>query len=213
MFGTLGFSGLDRNAISKIIDAMDESMAKDPFNSTGMQSLEKMGFTHGQSRYIVECFFNLYCGLQNPEDFMRIANNLDVDDDAKPLIMETFEAIRKKAYAKTGAVPARLSGMATKHDVACTLPSTGGNDESPDSNDSGPGTANKAAFKEFVKNNLHDPKFRNRYAIFAHGDLQDVGDDELELIQKTYERFGDVDMYVGKVSERRRVLLESPERR
>ena len=71
---------------------------------------------------------------------------------------------------------------------------------------------NKAAFKKFVKNNLHNPEFSNKYVIFAYGDFQDVGNDEFELVDKIYKKFGNIDMYVGRVSQKIQIeRIESPE--
>ena len=71
---------------------------------------------------------------------------------------------------------------------------------------------NKVAFKKFVKNNLHNPEFSNKYVIFAYGNFQDVGNDEFELVDKIYKKFGNIDMYVGRVSQKIQIeKIESTE--
>lgn len=70
----------------------------------------------------------------------------------------------------------------------------------------------KAAFKQFAENNHSNPKYADKYAVFVHGNLYDVGDTTTELIKKVHETFGNVDMYVGNVSEgTQTALIESPE--
>ena len=74
------------------------------------------------------------------------------------------------------------------------------------------GIDNKIAFKKFVQDNLHNPEFSNKYVIFAYGHFQDVGDDEFNLVDKIYKKFGNIDMYVGRVSQKIRIeRIESSE--
>ena len=70
---------------------------------------------------------------------------------------------------------------------------------------------NKTAFKNFVKDNLYNPKFRSKYVVFVDGVRQDVGNAKIELVKKTYAKFGNVPMYVGQVSQARRSeVIKSP---
>ena len=78
------------------MSVLDESIVIDQFRSLQLKNLEKLGFTHNQSRDILECFFNLYRGIPQPDETKEFINSLDISDDAKQLIIESFEAIMKK---------------------------------------------------------------------------------------------------------------------
>ena len=91
------FSTLDREKISKIIDVLDESIVRDQFNSSKIKDLEKLGLAHEQSRDVLKCFFNFYRGFQHPDKLKKFFNNLDIEDDMKQRIIETFEELREKA--------------------------------------------------------------------------------------------------------------------
>jgi len=72
---------------------------------------------------------------------------------------------------------------------------------------------NRSAYNIFVNENLHDPKFQEKYVVFVNGQLEDVADNEVELVKQVHEKYGNIDMYVGKVSlEKTKGMIESPER-
>ena len=68
-------------------------------------------------------------------------------------------------------------------------------------------TKNKNAFDDFIKTNLDNPKFKNKFVAFVNGKFQDIGDKRNALIEKMYNEFGNVDMYVDKVTDQRKVIL------
>ncbi len=71
---------------------------------------------------------------------------------------------------------------------------------------------NKNAFEDFVKTNLNNPKFKNKIVAFVHRKFQDVGDKRNALIEKMYDQFGNVNMYVDKVTDQKKVILiDTPE--
>ena len=90
------FSILDREKISKIMSVLDESIVTDQFHSPKLKNLERLGFTRKQSRNILECFFNLYRGLPHPDETKEFVNSLDIKDDVKQLIIESFEAMMER---------------------------------------------------------------------------------------------------------------------
>lgn len=72
---------------------------------------------------------------------------------------------------------------------------------------------NRNAYDIFVNEHLHDPKFQEKYVVFVNEQLKDVADDEVELVKRIHEKYGNIDMYVGKVSlEKTKGIIESPER-
>lgn len=70
----------------------------------------------------------------------------------------------------------------------------------------------ETAFEQFKEKNLYNSKYVDKYVVFVDGVLQDVGNNEVELVKKMHEKFGNIDMYVGKVSQKiRSGMIESPE--
>lgn len=71
---------------------------------------------------------------------------------------------------------------------------------------------NKDAFEDFARNNLNNPQFKNKFVAFVNGKFQDAGDKKNVLIKKMYDEFGNVDMYVHKITDQRKiVLIDTPE--
>ena len=62
-------------------------------------------------------------------------------------------------------------------------------------------TNDEDAFKTFKAEYINDPKFRDKFVAFVNGKFQDIGDDELELIEAMNDKFGDVEMFVGMISK------------
>ena len=87
------FSIIEKNKIVKIIDMLDETVVKDQFRSTKIKNLEEMGFTHNQARNIIACFINFYLGLLYPDAIKKIISEIDVKEDVKRVIMETFDTV------------------------------------------------------------------------------------------------------------------------
>ena len=99
--------------------------------------------------------------------------------------------------------------ISTKNYTTCKKPTRG--DIGP-VNQNDEFTMNRIAFEKFAKNNLHNPEYSNKYAVFVDGRLCDVGDTEMDLVKKIYEEFGNIYMYVGNVSQKMQTgLIESPE--
>ena len=91
------FSILDKEKISKIVNVLDESIVRDQFNSTKIKDLEKLGFTHEQSRDIIKCFVNLYHVLQHSDRLKKFLNDVDIKDDIKQRIVNACEVLKEKA--------------------------------------------------------------------------------------------------------------------
>ena len=68
-------------------------------------------------------------------------------------------------------------------------------------------TVNKKAFEDFVKINLNSSEYKNRFVAFVNGKFQGVGDKRNTLIGKMYDKFGNVDMYVDKVTDEKEIVL------
>ncbi len=74
---------------------------------------------------------------------------------------------------------------------------------------------NKTAFEKFLKENINNPKYRNKYVGFVNGNIEDyVSSSEGDLIRKIYNKYGNVEMYVGKISEIQDIwVIDMPELR
>ena len=71
---------------------------------------------------------------------------------------------------------------------------------------------NRSAFNDFVRSNIDNPEFRDKYVVFVNENFEAVGDSEVELVRKMRAKYGNIDMYVGKVSYEKTIyLIESPE--
>lgn len=66
-------------------------------------------------------------------------------------------------------------------------------------------TKNEDAFKKFKTEHINDPEFKDRFVAFVKGEFQDVGDDELKLIEAMDEKFGDVEMFVDTISKDKKI--------
>ena len=72
--------------------------------------------------------------------------------------------------------------------------------------------SNKNAFNDFVKENVNNPQFYDRYVVFVNGQFQGVGDVESDLVKAMYDKFGNVGMCVGCVTlTPGEEILDSPE--
>ena len=70
---------------------------------------------------------------------------------------------------------------------------------------------NEIAFKIFLKNNLSNQAYTNKYVVFVNEKFFAVGNNENELIDKVFSKFGYIDMYVGKMTlNMQRELVDSP---
>lgn len=106
------FSILDKKKLSMIMDVIDESIVKDPFQDHVISSLQEMGFAPVQSRSIAECFFNFYLAIQYPDKLKEQIDKVDIDEDAKRLIVETFEQILKKGDKDTVTMAEKAGALA-----------------------------------------------------------------------------------------------------
>ena len=71
---------------------------------------------------------------------------------------------------------------------------------------------NENVFNDFLKNHLDDPKYKNKFVVFVNGKLQDTGNVRSALAKKMYDQFGNVNMYVGKITDRiETVRISTPE--
>lgn len=65
---------------------------------------------------------------------------------------------------------------------------------------------NVIAFESFLKENIDNVQYHDKYVAFVNGNLQGVDDKRVNLIKLMYERFGNVKMIVEKVTEKQEVL-------
>ena len=71
---------------------------------------------------------------------------------------------------------------------------------------------NKQKSEDFVKINLNNSEYKNHFVAFVNGKFQGVGDKRNALIGKMYDKFGNVDMYVDKVTDEKEiVIIDTPE--
>ena len=71
---------------------------------------------------------------------------------------------------------------------------------------------NRDAYDIFVNSNLHNPKYQDKYVVFVNEELYDVADNEVELVKRVHNNYGNIDMFVGKVSDKKTIgMIESPE--
>lgn len=91
------FTDLNKKTVSKIINALDESIIEDQHRSPKLETLKNMGLTTSQSQDIMECFANFYIGLKHPDKIKKLINSkTNINEDTKQLINETFNKIIKK---------------------------------------------------------------------------------------------------------------------
>ena len=91
------FSILDKKKLFAILNVLDESVVKDQFHSLKIKSLEEIGLTNEQALDIIECFFNFYLGLRDPDKIRAIINQTDVKEDTRDLVLEAFDEVIKKS--------------------------------------------------------------------------------------------------------------------
>ena len=88
------FSILNKEKISQILNILNENIIKDPYYK--IDELANLGFTKEQSLSILEAFYNFYDALKYPNRMEELISQLDIDDDIRQLIMETFEKIKEQ---------------------------------------------------------------------------------------------------------------------
>ena len=70
---------------------------------------------------------------------------------------------------------------------------------------------NEIAFSGFKAKHKNNPEFKDKFVVFVHGELQGVGNEELALVDNTYEKFGNVPMFVGRITDRKKAItIPSP---
>ena len=91
------FSALDHEKISDIMDILNENIVKrDSSTDVMFKRIQDLGFTTRQSSNIMMVFYNFYHALTNPNDMRKSIDQLEMSEDAKQLIQNTFERVRKK---------------------------------------------------------------------------------------------------------------------
>ena len=66
---------------------------------------------------------------------------------------------------------------------------------------------NKNAFDAFVKTHLQNPEYVDKYAVFVDGHFQKCGVDMIALAKEIYEKFGNVEMHIGKISSQKTIFV------
>lgn len=71
---------------------------------------------------------------------------------------------------------------------------------------------NETAFEQFKERNLNNPKYTGKYVAFVNGKLEGMDEIENRLVKKIYNKFGNVEMFVGKVVlESESHIIDTPE--
>lgn len=71
---------------------------------------------------------------------------------------------------------------------------------------------NKTAFNKFLIEKINDNDFAGKYAAFINGQLQGVDSSRSKLVEKMFEKFGNVEMHVGRLAIQNRKIVETPEK-
>ena len=71
---------------------------------------------------------------------------------------------------------------------------------------------NKRVFEDFVKTHLDNPEYAGKYAAFVDGHFQKCSIDKIDLVKEMYDKFGNIEMYVGKIaSPKTTIVIDTPE--
>ena len=71
---------------------------------------------------------------------------------------------------------------------------------------------NKRAFEDFVKTHLQNPEYAGKYAVFIDGHFQKYGVDKITLVKEMYDKFGNIEMYIDKISSlKTTIVIDTPE--
>ena len=71
---------------------------------------------------------------------------------------------------------------------------------------------NEESFEQFLQENINNPQYKDKFVAFVNGTFQDVDEVENRLVKKMHEKFGNVEMFVGKVtSETDSHIIDTPE--
>jgi len=72
---------------------------------------------------------------------------------------------------------------------------------------------NKMAFNTFLTENVYNPQYTNKFVAFVNGKFEGVDEDRSKLVKEMYDKFGNVETYVGKVTLSQEIkIIDSPER-
>jgi len=71
----------------------------------------------------------------------------------------------------------------------------------------------RSAFLKLKKKLIEDPNYSDRYVAIVGGSVVDTDRDKIILAKRVYSKHGYIPMYIGKVTEKERILeYPSPER-
>lgn len=59
---------------------------------------------------------------------------------------------------------------------------------------------NEESFEQFLRENINNPQYKDKFVAFVNGTFQDVGEAENKLVAKMHEKFGNVEMFIGKIT-------------
>ncbi len=193
----------------------DGILYKDP----SLNKLERIlddDFEIDEVAELVSIFYNFIVGKRNPDKIFGLINTSKLDEDKKKVLKETVQKIHDKT--DLDSVSAVLTtNFLTRFGYPHTHGFTAATEFRPISNEKDDLTfnenvKNKSAFDDFIKTNLENPKFKNKFVAFVNGEFQDIGDKRNALIEKMYDKFGNVDMYVDKVTDQKKVIvIDTPE--
>lgn len=83
----------------------------------------------------------------------------------------------------------------------------------PDTSDDISNNENQQAYDLFVKDNHDNVTLQEKYVVFVNGKFEKIGNNYKELVKKMYEKHGNVEMYVGRVSGKKDIAIISSPRR
>lgn len=170
------FASLGRGRVSQILKVLDRGMARDPLYDYRVKDLKKIGLTEEQAGDIIGWFYDFYIGATNPALMMKMLRSVEADAGAKENMIDAFKRVERDANWPRPADYAEDGGH--------------------------PRDRNLDEFDKFVYLHKDDPEVSGKYVAFVHGKYQKCGASQNDLIREMNEKFGDVDMIVGKVTAR-----------
>ncbi len=71
---------------------------------------------------------------------------------------------------------------------------------------------NKRAFEDFIQTHLQNPEYVGKYVVFVDGHFQKHGIDKIALVKEMYDKFGNIEMYIAKISSpKTTIVIDTPE--
>ena len=105
------FENLDKKQIAILSDMFDENILIEQFTSPKLPHLQKMNFSEKQARDIIQCFFNLYSGIDVPDLVKDDIKKLKLSNDIKKNIIELFDELCSTVSTEEIAIAKKGSSL------------------------------------------------------------------------------------------------------